>query len=263
MKVLHNNSPAFDPDLLPQPVVAIDLAIGENGEELPLHQHRKGQLVVALHGGVICEAANGLWMVPPQCAVWIPGGTPHSNHTTLNSHLCFLFVEPERVKLPNQCCTLSLTPLLRELIQRIALLPKDYTADSVSGRLAIVLLEELAQMQVEELHLPISNDARLRKIAKMLTKHPADRSTVDEWGARVAMSERSLSRLVQRETGMTFGRWRQQLHIIIALQQLAAGERVQRVAENLGYESVNAFITMFKKMLGKPPARYFSERDGH
>jgi len=30
------------------------------------------------------------------------------------------------------------------------------------------------------------------------------------------------------------------------------------VAGNLGYDSVTAFITMFKKALGKPPAQYFA-----
>ena len=75
---------------------------------------------------------------------------------------------------------------------------------------------------------------------------------------------RTLARLVKNETGMTFGRWRQQLHIVIALQRLSAGARVQQVAEELGYESVTAFITMFKKALGKPPARYFADRqNGH
>ena len=72
------------------------------------------------------------------------------------------------------------------------------------------------------------------------------------------MSERSLARLVVNETGLTFGRWRQQLHLILALRQLAAGTAVQRVAGNLGYDSVTAFITMFRKSLGQSPARYFA-----
>jgi AraC-like DNA-binding protein len=72
------------------------------------------------------------------------------------------------------------------------------------------------------------------------------------------MSERTLARLVVRETGLTFGRWRQQLHLIVALRQLAAEDSVQRVAGNLGYDSVTAFITMFKKALGQSPTQYFA-----
>ncbi len=59
---------------------------------------------------------------------------------------------------------------------------------------------------------------------------------------------------------MTFGRWRRQLHVIVALQKLSIGLPVQRVSEDLGYESVNAFITMFKSMLGKTPGHYFPRK---
>ena len=34
------------------------------------------------------------------------------------------------------------------------------------------------------------------------------------------MSERSLARLIFKESGMTFGRWRRRLHIVVALQRL-------------------------------------------
>jgi AraC-like DNA-binding protein len=59
---------------------------------------------------------------------------------------------------------------------------------------------------------------------------------------------------------MTFGRWRQQLHVLIALRLLSAGSSVQTVSQDLGYESPSAFIAMFKKSLGKPPARYLADR---
>ena len=35
---------------------------------------------------------------------------------------------------------------------------------------------------------------------------------------------------------------------------------VQAVAFDLGYESASAFITMFKKALGQPPAQYLANR---
>jgi AraC-like DNA-binding protein len=88
---------------------------------------------------------------------------------------------------------------------------------------------------------------------------PSLRFTIEEWGARVGASNRTLIRLFQRETGMSFGRWRQQLHIGLALQRLASGQSVTNIAFDLGYESTSAFIAMFRRMLGTTPARYFSE----
>ena len=97
-------------------------------------------------------------------------------------------------------------------------------------------------------------------MADALVSRPEDRSTLKDWAKRLALSERSFARLMQRETGLSFGRWRPQLHLIIALRELASGVPVQNVAATLGYESVNAFITMFRKAMGSTPAHYFAER---
>ena len=59
-------------------------------------------------------------MVPPHCGVWIPSGMAHSNLATANARLFFVYIEPELVDLPDRCCTLSISPLLRELIVELS-----------------------------------------------------------------------------------------------------------------------------------------------
>jgi AraC-like DNA-binding protein len=59
---------------------------------------------------------------------------------------------------------------------------------------------------------------------------------------------------------MSFGRWRQQLGVILAVQWLASGASIQQVAADLGYESVPSFVTMFRKTLGISPGKYMAER---
>nr|WP_277880056.1 helix-turn-helix transcriptional regulator [Stenotrophomonas maltophilia] len=250
----------LDPDETDRPAVASRLQVAEHDAEIPVHEHRKGQLILALHGAVTCEVANALWIVPPQCGVWIPGGMPHSNRATANARLCYLFVEPGVVDLPAQCVTLAISPMLREMILHLADAPLDYPHGSHTDRLARVLLDELVQMPAEHLSLLVSHHPKVRALAAALSADPADRSTISQWAVRLALGERTLSRLIERETGLSFGRWRQQLHLLIAIRELAAGAPVQRVSETLGYESVTAFITMFKKALGLSPARYFAVR---
>lgn len=60
--------------------------------------------------------------------------------------------------------------------------------------------------------------------------------------------------------GMSFGRWRQQLAIMLAVKWMAEGVTIQQVAFDLGYESVPSFVNMFRKALGTPPGRYMAER---
>jgi AraC-like DNA-binding protein len=150
--------------------------------------------------------------------------------------------------------------MIRAMVDRLTREHADYPLDSHAGRLARVALDELVEMPRERFNLPISSDPKIRVIADALTIDPSDRGTLSQWAKRVAMSERSLARLMIRETGLTFGRWRQQLHLVVALRELASGATVQNVAAALGYESVNAFITMFKKALGSTPAQYFAQR---
>lgn len=248
----------FDPDQTRLPAVAYQLDFADHVAEVPVHRHRKGQLIIALHGAVTCTADEDIWIVPPNCGVWIPGGVSHSARATENARLNYLFVEPGAAQLPQECCTLAISPMIREMVDRLARERADYAEDGHIARLARVALDELAEMPRERFNLPVSSHPKIRAMADALTAQPSDRSTLGQWAQRVAMSERSLARLMVRETGLTFGRWRQQLHLVIALRDLAGGAPVQTVAAELGYESVNAFITMFKKALGATPAQYFA-----
>ena len=63
-------------EALPQPVVAYGRDLAE-GEVLPFHQHRRAQLVYASSGVMTVTTTSAAYVVPPQRAVWMPGGTEH------------------------------------------------------------------------------------------------------------------------------------------------------------------------------------------
>jgi len=256
---LSHNSANFDSDRYTETVNALRTSNVELDLEMPFHQHIKCQLVMPLTGFVRCRIADAIWMVPANCAVWIPSQVSHSNHISLSSDVCMLFVDPNIPSIPDKSCTLSISPLLRELIISLASKKQDYSSDEVTVRLAQVLIDELTRMPKEHFDFPIPTERRLNKIAHLLLDNPADRKTVGEWASLFAMSERTFSRLVKQEVGMTFGRWRGQLHLVMALQKLSSNESVQRISEDLGYESVSAFITFFKKTLGRPPKQYMRQ----
>lgn len=263
MPMYKNDDDFVDPDLVPRPVMAwgANVVTDTDGMEMAAHHHRKAQLMYMTRGVLTCEVSRGLWIVPPKCAVWIPGGVRHSVKGVGVIDLYCLFVEPASAPtMPEACCTVSVSPLLRELLLRCARLPTLYPVKGAEPRLVTVLLDELAAAPVEKLHLPMPSDGGLRKIADGLTANPSDRATVHEWAKRIGVSGRTLSRLVLEETGMSFGRWRQQLHIILALQWLSQGASVQAVAIDLGYESASSFVVMFRKSLGTSPARYMAQR---
>src|SRR5690606_42123969 len=68
-----------------------------------------------------------------------------------------------------------------------------------------------------------------------------------------------LARLFLSETGVSFGQWRQQLDVALAVQMPCSGEPVQRVADRRGYDTPSAFIAMFRRVMARTPARYAQE----
>ncbi|WP_426117013.1 AraC family transcriptional regulator [Pseudomonas sp. DSP3-2-2] len=253
--------PRWDVDSISRPVVAISASMISKDWEQASHQHRKAQLLYSVRGILNCEIEDGIWIVPPQCAVWIPGGLSHATRGSGETECYCLFVEPDAAPdLPRGCCTIGVSPLLRELLLKATGFSEDAVSVAREDRLIATLLDELSAAPVQDLHLPMPRDKRLRRLAEMLLADPAVKISVHDWATRIGMSERSMSRLLLQEIGMSFGRWRRQLHVILSLQRMSKGESVQTVASEFGYEGSSGFITMFRKTVGKPPAQYLSAR---
>ena len=249
-----------DPDLLgdtPRDIVAWADSYGA-GEVVPAHRHRRAQLLHAVTGVMTVTTPDGSWVVPPHRALWVPPATDHAIRMTGAVSMRTLYVEPATAAaMPRQCCVLSVSPLLRELILRAMELPRLYDTEGAAGRLIALILDEIRVLPALPLHLPMPAEPRLAKICGRLRHHPEDGRALEAWGRSVGASGRTLARLFHRETGMSFGAWRQQARLIAALARLGAGEPVTAVALDLGYESPSAFTAMFRRSLGITPSRYF------
>ena len=248
----------FNPDGQQEAALAFGINVNADEQRIPTNRHRKGQLILALTGAITSEVENARWMVPPHHAVWLPCMVAHSNHATPGAHLYFLFIEPGRVEMPETCCTLKISSLVLELIITLAARNHRERQDPATQRLVPVLLDELPRQPQMQLQLTISAHPKIRQMVESMEHAPEQRQTLTEWAQIFAMSERNLARLVVKETGLSFRRWRQQLQLILAVRLLISGHAVQHIAQTLGYDSTTAFITMFKKGLGQTPGRYLA-----
>ncbi len=111
----------YEPDSGHESAIAFRIRVVEAEQYIPAHSHRKGQLILALHGALTCEVENAMWMVPPPvCGVGSKGSCPSSNRATPGAQVCFsLFIEPGAAPMPDRCCTLKISPV-RELILTLA-----------------------------------------------------------------------------------------------------------------------------------------------
>lgn len=202
---------------------------------------------------------DGIWVVPPFRAVWIPAQTQHQIKASGDLSMRTLYIDPGFFPgAPEHCCVISVSSLLKELILHAVKMPDLYQPDSPEERIITVILDQLQTMAVTPLSLTIPKDSRLKKIFLALSKNPGDNRTLEDWGKLVGATRRTLTRLFQSELGIGFGQWRQQIRILESLRRLALNEPVTTIAIDLGYDSPSAFISMFKKALGKTPGQYFS-----
>jgi AraC-like DNA-binding protein len=225
---------------------------------IPPHSHDWHQLIYATEGVMWVQSAQGDWVVPPNRAVWVPAGIEHGIDLTGTVFVQTLyFATGIAGSLPKRCCAVNVSPLLRELIRHTITLGVLDRKNHEHANLIAFLMDQLRVLQVTPLQLPSPSDERAKKAAAWLRANPGHFGSLKQVAKRVSSSVRTLERLFRKETGMTFGKWRQQLRLLHALRLLAADRPVTEVALDVGYDSVSAFIAAFRRFFGATPARYF------
>jgi len=243
----------LDPKL---PVIPLAMEVERAGCAAP-HAHPRGQLIYASSGVMRVICGRDIWVVPPSQAVWVPPNQEHEVYFPGEVALRNLFIDPTATAgLPEQCAVLKVSALLRELILKAVQIGEEYEPESAGWRLMQVLLDELRQAEPTPLHLPMARDERVMRVIEALLKEPGDNRDLDQWGKVAGASGRTLARLFVSETGLTFGTWRKRLLLQEAVKRLDQGQQVTRIAFDLGYRSLSAFIEMFRKELGTSPGQY-------
>lgn len=229
-----------------------------DGYRVPEHCHSRAQLLHARTGVVKINTGQGRWMVPPEHAMWIPAGVEHSVEMLGLVRMLSVYVRPDAITgLPQGLQVFGLTSLATNLIIEAADLPHDASAGSRAALVKALLLHEIANLPLRPLGLPFPSDPRLAELCRRFVEKPSPHATIDDWAAQTGMSRRTFTRTFLRETGLSLSTWRQQACLFAALPRLAGGEPITGVALDLGYDSVPAFTTMFRRMLGKAPREYF------
>ncbi len=232
-----------------------------DGFRIAPHSHERAQLIYATAGTMRVATDDGMWMVPPQRAVWMPSGVRHGIVMSSDVTMRTLYLREDAARvMPDACRVLPVSPLLRELIVRATELPLRYDEDGPAGHVVALILTELHGLQSLPLQLPMPRDPRLRGLCEQLLAAPGDQRTLGAWARTLNASTRTLARHFQNETGLSFGAWRQQARVLEAMGRLGGGAAVTDVALDLGYDSVSAFSAMFRRAAGASPSAYRPQR---
>jgi len=243
---------------LPRPLYARAESLSA-GSWTPPHAHDWVQFSYAISGVLGVHSAEGSFFAPPQWGVWIPAGLEHEVVTSMRAEMRSLYVRREDCPWASpRCRVLEVTPLARELIKGFCQLPVEYPeGDTAEARLVQVLLDQLASLPEVGFSLPLPRHPRLLALCNELIENPELAVTLSDWASRMGTSEKTLMRLFQRETGLSFRGWRQRMRLLSSLDTLEQGHSVTTAALSSGYDSTSAFIAAFKGLFGTTPGELF------
>jgi AraC-like DNA-binding protein/quercetin dioxygenase-like cupin family protein len=247
---------------VPGAVAAMPKDFAAGFEILP-HHHERAQLIHATAGTMRVATDDGVWVVPPQRALWMPAGIEHGIVMLSDTTMRTLYVRDDAAAfMPAACKVMSISALLRELIVRATELPLQYDENGPAGHVVALILAELRGLQSLPLQLPMPRNARLRALCQALLDAPHDQRPLEAWAGTINTSARTLARRFQSETGLSFGAWRQQARVLEAMGRLGSGDPVTQVALDLGYETVSAFSAMFHRATGTSPSQFRNRPHG-
>lgn len=242
----------------PEPIVAVGNSYPA-GHRHPLHRHRRNQLLYASTGVMVVGTAQGTWVVPPQRAVWIPGGIDHEIRMIGDVATRSVYLKDGVIEnASDRCRVLGVSPLLSRLLAEAVDLPVAYEADERANHIMQLIILELRSATELPLNVPIPAHAKLKSKCRRFLARPNTGDTIDRWAADLHMSRRAFTRLFRQETGMSLSEWRQQAIVVTALSRLASGEPVTLVALDCGYSNASAFSSMFRRITGATPTDYCS-----
>ena len=227
----------------------------------PEHTHHRGQLVALTQGLLIVEAGNERWMFPSQRCAWTPPNYKHAARSVGGAAGLMVDLSPDICRgLPKTPCMFNSSELLFAIVHRMVGWDLHQPLNPAQKRLITALRDEIRHPDQQPLRLTTPREERLAKVAHALLDDVGDDRTLDAWAQVAGMSRRAFMRAFSTEAGMSFGRWRQQARLFAALEMLAQRKSVTEVAIAVGYDSVSAFIEMFRTMLGTTPQTYFRSR---
>jgi AraC-like DNA-binding protein len=223
------------------------------------HSHSRHQLLYAFSGTLRVEADSGLYLLPPQRAMWIPAGVMH--RTTLNKvHSGSVFFHPELVPTTiNEVRIISVAPIVREMVLFAMRWPVNRDCNDAIANSFFKTFGLLCSGWLEEempFRLPASQSKQIAA-AMEYTLENLESATVEEAAKAAALSPRHFRRRFAEETGIVWRQFRLHARILRAMELLTEPHaNITNVAYSVGFNSLSAFAKSFALIARETPSAY-------
>ncbi|AQS40322.1 transcriptional regulator, AraC family [Shewanella psychrophila] len=235
------------------------------------HSHPWHQIIFPVSGLLQSDIGKMSFIVPHNGMLFVPANTPHKSVAVTQTRFLSLYLNPhlnskplntkqlttkQGIKFLDKPKSCLVTPFLKELLLHLIRGEQATQTEEMTTHLLLVLNDQLELANSYQIPLLIPGDRRLKMIFSQLKQQPDLQLTLSDWAKRVGASQRTLSRLCNKEFNQSFSLWRQNVRLVLALQYLESKLPINSIALELGYKSDSAFIHAFKKLFKQTPSQY-------
>lgn len=217
------------------------------------HSHPTHELLWNSRGASTATVGSRTWTITSSVGLWIPAGVPHTGWMAAGTwSRAAQFSVHEAPPLSPVPVAVDVSDMLRLLLDRLSLDALAPSSRATTEALVLDILEPAEQ----QLLLRVPESLRLAPIVDTVLQNPADPTTLAQWASRLGLSSRTITRMLQEETGLGFSRWVSTARAHRAIALMAQGESIEDVAPAVGFRSVSAFGTAFRRVTGMTPGRF-------
>ncbi|PCM45561.1 AraC family transcriptional regulator [Marinobacter sp. ANT_B65] len=233
--------------------LALDL---NDGIDIDVHHHQQAQVLLSTQGVLMVTTRSGCWIVPSNYALWIPPGVRHRTRTLGAVSIKSVYLDERTISLGGDCLVLEITPLTRELVIAASQVDGNEHPDRRNELVFSLLLEELSRAETGSVFLPLPQKGPLRDLCHGLVATRTLDWGLAECATHLGVNVKTIQRWFARELGITYGKWRKQARLLVALEELALGRSILDVALEAGYSNPSAFTAMFRREFGIAPTAF-------
>jgi AraC-like DNA-binding protein len=219
------------------------------------HKHRGGQFIIVENGISHLRTEFGAWIIPAPRVGWVPPGVRHASRTSGRGRGWVVLAPPSSSRgLPREVCVLQVSALMRASLECLSHVgPQDAGRHRLLWR---VVASEMRYATPEPFEVTMPSTPKILQAVQNVLKCPTIAKDLNQLSQVAGMSRRSFTRHFRRETGLSFAHWKRAVIAHHAMERIACGHKVSSVAIDVGYDSVSAFIAMFRRKYGAAPRAF-------
>jgi AraC-like DNA-binding protein len=222
--------------------------------QVPEHAHGSDQLIYAISGLMEVASKEGVYLIPPHFALWIPARTRHRIYMPAPVSMRTLYLRTQLAVRPeSSSAVLYVTPLLRELILETVRVGQLRMRNPYECALRDLLIAQLQKASPMPTFVTLPREQRALALAQAILRNPGVPKTMATLCAEVGVSVRTIERTFLKEVGTNFESWRRLVRLKKAVELLVSGSSVKEVASKIGYSQSSAFVELFRKTFGTTP----------